>query len=101
MSSVKKEKDIDNYKNKNDNSISSRINQNSQVNIRKINYERYRVKNQRNNNSNIYSPEKESKINRYDKIVNSRYEKNSKFLNEKSSSSSSIAIIYTKKRKIK
>ena len=101
LSSVKKEKDNDNYKNKNDDTISSRINKNSQVNIRKINYERYRVKNQRNNNSNIYSPEKESKINRYDKIVNSRYEKNSKFLNEKSSSSSSIAIIYTKKRKIK
>ena len=101
LSSVKKGKDNDNYKNKNDDTISSRINKNSQVNIRKINYERYRVKNQRNNNSNIYSPEKESKINRYDKIVNSRYEKNSKFLNEKSSSSSSIAIIYTKKRKIK
>ena len=73
---------------------------NSQVNIRKINYERYKVKNLRNNNSNSNESINNKKINRYDKIINSRYEKNSKYLNE-NSSGSSISIIYTKKRKNK
>ena len=80
---------------------SNNISQNSQVNIRKINYEKYKIKNKKNDNSYVNESTNESKISKYDKFMNSRYEKNIKNSNDNLSGSSSVQIIYTKKRKFK
>ena len=78
---------------------SSDNNQNSQVNIRKINYERYKIKNKKFENINENESVNENKISRYDKLISSRYEKNTKISNDNLSGSSSVHIIYTKKKK--
>ena len=98
MSGIKN--DSNKYKPNNDSFNNNSI-KNSRVNIRKINYERYKVNNKKMENSYVNESVNDTKINRYEKGVNSKYEKNSKFLNENLSNSSSFAIIYTKKRKIK
>ena len=103
LSANKKESNY-RYKNKNDSQNlepNNSNNINSLVNIRKINYEKYKVKIPRYKNSKINETPNDSKYNRYEKIGNTKYEKNSKFLNENLSGSSSVSIIYTKKRKVK
>ena len=52
------------------------------LNVRKINYEKYKEKNPRYKNSKNNESINDSKFNRYEKIGNTKYEKNSKFLNE-------------------
>ena len=100
LSSNKKDKDNkDKYKSKKESIINSSDNrQNSQINIRKINYERYIDRDK------LYSAKgneslKDYKNNfRYEKI-NTKYEKNYKIMNESLPASSSVGFIYTKKRK--
>ena len=95
-------KENNKYKPNNDSFNSSNVSINSQVNIRKINYDRYKVKNKKIDNLNASESINGNKSNRYEKIISTKYEKNSKYLNEKNlANSSSISIIYTKKRKIK
>ena len=103
LSSTKKENNYKNrYKNDSQNLEQNNININSLVNIRKINLEKYKVKNPRYKNSKMNESVNDNKLNRYEKIGNTKYEKNSKFLNENlSGSSSSVSIVYTKKRKVK
>ena len=80
---------------------SSNVSINSQVNIRKINYDRYKVKNKKIDNLNASESINGNKSNRYEKIISTKYEKNSKYLNEKNmANSSSISIIYTKKGRL-
>ena len=103
LSANKKESNY-RYKNKNDSQYlepSNTNNINSLVNIRKINYEKYKVKNPRYKNSKNNESVNDNKFNRYEKMGNTKYEKNSKFLNENLTGSSSVSIIYTKKRKVK
>jgi hypothetical protein len=94
-------KENNKYKPNNDSFSSNNMSINSQVNIRKINYERYKVKNKKNDYLNGSEYINDNKNNRYEKIINSKHEKNSKYLNENIANSSSISIIYTKKRKNK
>jgi hypothetical protein len=95
-------KENNKFKPNNDSFNSSNVSINSQVNIRKINYDRYKVKNKKIDNLNASESINGNKSNRYEKIISTKYEKNSKYLNEKNlANSSSISIIYTKKRKIK
>ena len=94
-------KENNKYKPTSDSFSSNNMSINSQVNIRKINYERYKVKNKKNDYLNGSEYIKDNKNNRYEKIINSKHEKNSKYLNENIANSSSISIIYTKKRKNK
>jgi hypothetical protein len=94
-------KENNKYKSTSDSFSSNNMSINSQVNIRKINYERYIVKNKKNDYLNSSEYINDNKNNRYEKIINSKHEKNSKYLNENIANSSSISIIYTKKRKNK
>ena len=101
LSASKKDNNRYKYKNDNHNIESNNNSVNSLVNIRKINYEKYKVKNPRFNISKNNETVNDTKFNRYEKIGKSKYEKDSKFINENLSGSSSISIIYTKKRKVK
>ena len=101
LSASKKDNNRYKYKNDNHNIESNNNSVNSLVNIRKINYEKYKVKNPRFNISKNNESVNDTKFNRYEKIGKSKYEKDSKFINENLSGSSSISIIYTKKRKVK
>ena len=94
-------KENNKYKPTSDSFSSNNMGINSQVNIRKINYERYKVKNKKNDYLNSSEYINDNKNNRYEKIINSKHEKSSKYLNENIANSSSISIIYTKKRKNK
>ena len=93
-------KDNNKYKS---NNISFNVNNNgcSKGNIRKINFEKYKLKSKKFENSNTKESIHDSKINRYEKMANLKHEKNSKYLNEDLIGSPSVSIIYTKKRKIK
>ena len=102
--SANKKESNNRYKNKNDSQNleqSHSNNINSLINIRKINYEKYKEKNPRYKNSKNNESINDSKFNRYEKMGNTKYEKNSKFFNENLTGSSSVSIIYTKKRKVK
>ena len=102
--SANKKESNNRYKNKNDSQNleqSHSNNINSLINIRKINYEKYKAKNPRYKNSKNNESINDSKFNRYEKMGNTKYEKNSKFFNENLTGSSSVSIIYTKKRKVK
>ena len=101
LSASKKDNNRYKYKNDNHNIESNNNSVNSLVNIRKINYEKYKVKNPRFNISKNNESVNDTKFNRYEKIGKSKYEKDSKFINENLSGPSSISIIYTKKRKVK
>ena len=93
-------KDTNKYKSNND-SFNVNNNGGSKVNIRKINFEKYKLKSKKFENSNTKESIHDSKINRYEKMANLKYEKNSKYINEDLIGSPSVSIIYTKKRKIK
>ena len=93
-------KDNNKYKSTND-SFNINNNASSKVNIRKINFEKYKIKSKKFEKSNTKESHHEIKNNRYEKIANLKYEKNSKYINEELIGSPSVSIIYTKKRKIK
>ena len=93
-------KDNNKYKSTND-SFNINNNASSKVNIRKINFEKYKIKSKKFEKSNTKESYHENKNNRYEKIANLKYEKNSKYINEELIGSPSVSIIYTKKRKIK
>ena len=93
-------KDNNKYKSTND-SFNINNNASSKVNIRKINFEKYKIKSKKFEKSNTKESHHEMKNNRYEKIANLKYEKNSKYINEELIGSPSVSIIYTKKRKIK
>ena len=92
-------KDNEKYKSKietinaNDNRL------NSQVNIRKINYEKYIQKNNNISYQKGNESSKDYRYNRYEKINNPKYEKNCKIQNENLPASSSLGFIYSKRRK--
>ena len=92
-------KDNNKYKSTND-SFNINNNASSKVNIRKINFEKYKIKSKKLEKSNTKESHHEIKNNRYEKIANLKYEKNSKYINEELIGSPSVSIIYTKKRKI-
>ena len=93
-------KDNNKYKSTND-SFNINNNASSKVNIRKINFEKYKIKSKKFEKSNTKESYHENKNNRYEKIANLKYEKNSKYINEELIGSPSVSIIYAKKRKIK
>ena len=93
-------KDNNKYKSTND-SFNINNNASSKVNIRKINFEKYKIKSKKFEKSNTKESYHENKNNRYEKIANLKYEKNSKYINEELIGSPSVSIIYSKKRKIK